>query len=83
MSYLATVTLEVEVLVESHHSDCLFAAWGRNNGLITAHTQRGETPGTEEVESCTSVTFLHTVMFKVKEHQKQYILMKPNSLCYF
>lgn len=41
---LATVTLEVEVLVESHHSDCLLAARGWNNGLITAHTQRGETP---------------------------------------
>lgn len=41
---LATVTLEMEVLVESHHSDCLFAAWSWNNGLVTAHTQRGETP---------------------------------------
>lgn len=45
MSYLTTVTLEVEVLVESHHSDCLLAARGWNNGFITAHTQRGETPG--------------------------------------
>lgn len=41
---LTTVTLEVEVLVESHHSDCLLAAWGRNNGLIAAHAQGGETP---------------------------------------
>lgn len=41
---LTAVTLEVEVLVESHHSDCLFAAWCWNDGLITAHTQRGETP---------------------------------------
>lgn len=45
MSYLTTVTLKVEVLVESHHSDCLLAASGWNNGFITAHTQRGETPG--------------------------------------
>ena len=47
MSHLATVTLEMEVLVESHHSDCLFAAWSWNNGLVTAHTQRGETPEIE------------------------------------
>lgn len=41
---LTTVTLEVEVLVKSHHPDCLLAARGWNNGFITAHTQRGETP---------------------------------------
>lgn len=41
---LTTVTLEVEVFVKSHHSDCLLTAWSWNNGLITAHTQRRETP---------------------------------------
>lgn len=45
--YLTAVTLKVEVLVESHHSDCLLAASCWNNGFITAHTQRGETPGIE------------------------------------
>lgn len=45
MSNLAAVTLEMEVLVESHHSDGLLAARSWNDGLITAHTQRGETPG--------------------------------------
>lgn len=44
MSHLTTVTLEVEVLVESHHSDRLLAARGRDDGLIAAHAQRGETP---------------------------------------
>lgn len=41
---LTTVTLEMEVLVKSHNSDCLLAAWGWNDGLIAAHTQRGEAP---------------------------------------
>lgn len=41
---LTTVTLKVEVLVESHHSDCLLTACSWNNGFITAHAQRGETP---------------------------------------
>lgn len=45
MCYLTAVTLKVEVLVKSHHSDSLLAARGWNNGLITAHTQRGEAPG--------------------------------------
>lgn len=40
---LTAVTLKVEVFVESHHSDSFLAAWGRNNGFITAHTQRRET----------------------------------------
>ncbi len=44
MSYLATITFKVKVLVKSHNSDCLLAASGWNNGFITAHTQRGETP---------------------------------------
>lgn len=41
---LTTVTLKVEVFVESHHSDCLLTASGWHYGLITAHAQRGETP---------------------------------------
>lgn len=41
---LTAVTLEVEVLVKSYHSDRLLAARGWNNGFITAHTHRGETP---------------------------------------
>lgn len=44
MSYFTTVTLEVKVLFQSHNSDRLLAARGRNDGLIAAHTQRGETP---------------------------------------
>jgi len=47
MSYLTAVTLEMEVLVECHHSDRFLAARGRNNGLIAAHAQRGETPARE------------------------------------
>lgn len=70
MSYLTTVTLKVEVLVESHHSDCLLAARGWNNGFITAHTQGGETPGIE-VGSWLLVD-------GIKDNQKQYILIKPN-----
>lgn len=49
MSYLTTVTLKVEVLVQSDHSDCLLASCGWNDGFITAHTQRGETPGIKKV----------------------------------
>lgn len=49
-SYLTAVTLEVEVLVKSYHSDRLLAAWGWNNGFITAHTHRGETPTRREVD---------------------------------
>lgn len=45
MTYLTAVTLEVEVFVEGHHSDSFLAARGRNDGFITAHTQRRETSG--------------------------------------
>lgn len=46
LSHLTTVTLEVEVFVEGHDPDRLLAARRWNDGFITAHTQRGETPGT-------------------------------------
>lgn len=46
LSHLTTVTLKVEVLVKGHDSDRLLAARRWNDGFITAHTQRGETPGT-------------------------------------
>lgn len=41
---LTPVTLEVEVFIQSHDSDRLLASRGRNDGLVTAHTQRRETP---------------------------------------
>lgn len=44
MSHFTTITLEVKVLFQSHNSDRLLAARGRNYGFIAAHTQRGETP---------------------------------------
>lgn len=57
MSHLTAVTLKVEVLVQSHHSDSLLAASGWNNGFITAHTQRGETPGIKETSVSLIITF--------------------------
>lgn len=57
MSYLTTVTLEVEVLIESHHSDSFLTAWGWNDGLITAHTQRGEAPGRNVLSQPNACTF--------------------------
>lgn len=44
MSHFTTITFEVKVLFESHNSDRLLAARGRNDGFIAAHTQWGETP---------------------------------------
>lgn len=61
MSYLTTVTLEVEVLIESHHSDCLLTAWGWNDGVITAHTQRGELPGRNILSQPNAYTFIFIV----------------------
>lgn len=52
MSYLTTVTLEVEVLVQGHDSDCLLAARCWHDGLVTAHTQRGETPEIKRGRGC-------------------------------
>ena len=46
LHYLTPVTLEVEVLLEGDHPDCLLAPRGGDDGLVTAHTQRGEAPAT-------------------------------------
>lgn len=61
VSHLTAVTLKVEVLVQSHHSDSLLAASGWNNGFITAHTQRGETPGIKETSVSLIITCLHQI----------------------
>lgn len=66
MSHLTAVTLKVEVLVQSHHSDGLLAASGWNNGFITAHAQRGETPGMKETSVSLIITCLHHID-KVKQ----------------
>ena len=77
MSYLTTVTLKVEVLVESHHSDRLLTARGRNNGFITAHTQRRESPEIERWERWLLVDDgLRQIL--THSHSAKYILMKHN-----
>lgn len=65
VSYLTTVTLEVEVLVKSHHSDSLLAALGRNDGFIAAHTQGGETPEIDNLRACRTPKAIHEKKKKV------------------
>ena len=45
--YLASVALEVKVLLQSHHPHRLLTARGRDDGLIAAHADRREAPERE------------------------------------